>query len=150
MSLLPDTDRILLGPGPTLTAPRVMRAMASPTLSHLDPLLFRREASIDGHLTLAEIDQEFVAAHEMLQPFGAGNPHPLFAVHDVEVTGTRTFAEDCCELALHDPTGRATGVLWPGVKQLGTQLAGKVDLLVRVEPDRYSGARLEIVDSRSA
>src|SRR5579862_9827841 len=39
MSLLPDTDRILLGPGPSLTAPRVMRAMAAPTLSHLDPLM---------------------------------------------------------------------------------------------------------------
>jgi len=38
MSLLPDIDRVLLGPGPSLTAPRVMRAMASPTLSHLDPL----------------------------------------------------------------------------------------------------------------
>jgi len=41
VSLLPDTDRILLGPGPSLTAPRVMRAMASPTLSHLDPLMLR-------------------------------------------------------------------------------------------------------------
>ena len=39
MSLLPDIDRILLGPGPSLTAPRVMRAMAAPTLSHLDPLM---------------------------------------------------------------------------------------------------------------
>jgi alanine-glyoxylate transaminase / serine-glyoxylate transaminase / serine-pyruvate transaminase len=39
MSLLPDVDRILLGPGPSLTAPRVMRAMASPTISHLDPLM---------------------------------------------------------------------------------------------------------------
>src|SRR5262249_24870933 len=36
---LPNTDRILLGPGPTLTAPRVMRALATPTLSHLDPLM---------------------------------------------------------------------------------------------------------------
>jgi alanine-glyoxylate transaminase/serine-glyoxylate transaminase/serine-pyruvate transaminase len=41
MSLLPDTDRILLGPGPSLTAPRVMRAMAAPTLSHLDPQMLR-------------------------------------------------------------------------------------------------------------
>ena len=38
--LLPDIDRILLGPGPSLTAPRVMRAMAAPTVSHLDPLMF--------------------------------------------------------------------------------------------------------------
>jgi alanine-glyoxylate transaminase / serine-glyoxylate transaminase / serine-pyruvate transaminase len=34
---LPATDRILLGPGPSLIAPRVMRAMAAPVLSHLDP-----------------------------------------------------------------------------------------------------------------
>lgn len=39
MSLLPDIDRILLGPGPSMTAPRVMRALASPTVSHLDPLM---------------------------------------------------------------------------------------------------------------
>ena len=39
MTLLPDVDRVLLGPGPSLTAPRVMRAMAAPTVSHLDPLM---------------------------------------------------------------------------------------------------------------
>jgi alanine-glyoxylate transaminase/serine-glyoxylate transaminase/serine-pyruvate transaminase len=36
---LPDTTRILLGPGPSMTSPRVMRAMAAPTVSHLDPLM---------------------------------------------------------------------------------------------------------------
>jgi alanine-glyoxylate transaminase/serine-glyoxylate transaminase/serine-pyruvate transaminase len=34
---LPATERILLGPGPSVMSPRVMRAMASPVLSHLDP-----------------------------------------------------------------------------------------------------------------
>lgn len=34
---LPASERILLGPGPSLIAPRVMRAMAAPVLSHLDP-----------------------------------------------------------------------------------------------------------------
>lgn len=34
---LPTTDRILLGPGPSTIAPRVMRAMTAPVLSHLDP-----------------------------------------------------------------------------------------------------------------
>src|SRR3954452_17603737 len=37
--LLPDNDRILLGPGPSMTSPRVMRAMAAPTVSHLDPAM---------------------------------------------------------------------------------------------------------------
>ena len=38
MSLVPDVNRILLGPGPSLTSPRVMRALSAPTLGHLDPL----------------------------------------------------------------------------------------------------------------
>jgi alanine-glyoxylate transaminase/serine-glyoxylate transaminase/serine-pyruvate transaminase len=34
---LPETERLLLGPGPSLVAPRVLRAMTAPVLSHLDP-----------------------------------------------------------------------------------------------------------------
>jgi alanine-glyoxylate transaminase / serine-glyoxylate transaminase / serine-pyruvate transaminase len=35
--MLPHTERLLLGPGPSPVAPRIMRAMAAPVLSHLDP-----------------------------------------------------------------------------------------------------------------
>jgi alanine-glyoxylate transaminase/serine-glyoxylate transaminase/serine-pyruvate transaminase len=41
MSLLPSTERILMGPGPSPVAPRVMRAMAAPVLSHLDPQMMQ-------------------------------------------------------------------------------------------------------------
>jgi len=34
---LPATERVLLGPGPSLIPPRVIRALAAPVLSHLDP-----------------------------------------------------------------------------------------------------------------
>jgi alanine-glyoxylate transaminase/serine-glyoxylate transaminase/serine-pyruvate transaminase len=34
---LPSTERILLGPGPSPIPPRVIRALAAPVLSHLDP-----------------------------------------------------------------------------------------------------------------
>jgi alanine-glyoxylate transaminase / serine-glyoxylate transaminase / serine-pyruvate transaminase len=51
MTLLPDTDRILLGPGPSLSAPRVMRAMAAPTVSHLDPLMLRLMDDVRARLT---------------------------------------------------------------------------------------------------
>src|SRR5688572_633479 len=61
---LPSTERILLGPGPSLIAPRVMRAMAAPVLSHLDPdlvtllddvraRLSRLFKAPDGSLTIA-------------------------------------------------------------------------------------------------
>ena len=35
--MLPSKERILLGPGPSLISPRVMKALAQPMLSHLDP-----------------------------------------------------------------------------------------------------------------
>jgi alanine-glyoxylate transaminase / serine-glyoxylate transaminase / serine-pyruvate transaminase len=35
--MIPANERILLGPGPSLMSPRVMKALAQPMLSHLDP-----------------------------------------------------------------------------------------------------------------
>ncbi len=37
--MTPPTERLLLGPGPSPVASRVMRAMAAPVLSHLDPAM---------------------------------------------------------------------------------------------------------------
>jgi alanine-glyoxylate transaminase / serine-glyoxylate transaminase / serine-pyruvate transaminase len=50
-SLLPGSDRILLGPGPSLTSPRVMRAMSAPTVGHLDPLMVAMLDDVRAKLT---------------------------------------------------------------------------------------------------
>jgi single-stranded-DNA-specific exonuclease len=127
-----------------------LRARLHERFARFDETVFRREAHVDASLTLSEIDREFIATHEMLQPFGAGNAQPLFLVRDVTVTGTRTFAADCCELTLQDATGRGVGVLWPSVKQLGSEIVkGPVDLLVHVEPDKWTGVKLNVVDVRT-
>jgi alanine-glyoxylate transaminase/serine-glyoxylate transaminase/serine-pyruvate transaminase len=47
---LPATERILLGPGPSLVSPRVMRAMAAPVLSHLDGDLMAMMDDLRGRL----------------------------------------------------------------------------------------------------
>src|SRR5438045_1798128 len=51
MPNLPITERILLGPGPSLTSPRVMRAMMTPTVSHLDPLMLALLDEVRARLT---------------------------------------------------------------------------------------------------
>jgi single-stranded-DNA-specific exonuclease len=118
----------------------------------MDEVLFRSEAEVDAELTLGDIDREFVAAHELMQPFGAGNPQPLFLTRNAEVKATREFAPDCCELTLDDGTGQALAVLWPSARALAPALAvgAIVDLLFRIEPDGYaaSGAKLAVVDAR--
>ncbi|HET7435634.1 MAG TPA: single-stranded-DNA-specific exonuclease RecJ [Thermoanaerobaculia bacterium] len=126
-----------------------LRTRLTAQFAELDDDLFRRNAQVDGTLTLGELDAEFLAAHEMLQPFGAGNTQPVFLIERVQVTGTRAFGEDCCELSLEDATGRGIAVLWPSVKELGSEVVkGTVDLLGHVEPDRYAGIRLSVVDAR--
>ena len=91
MSLLPDTDRILLGPGPSLTAPRVMRAMAAPTLSHLDPLMMRLLDDVRARLT---------------RVFGAADGSFAFAV-----SGTGTSGMEVAVANLVRETTRATVVV---------------------------------------
>jgi single-stranded-DNA-specific exonuclease len=118
-----------------------------------DEDVFRREAKVDAEVTLAEVDREFVAAHEMMQPFGAGNLQPLFLVRNASVVATREFAPDCCELKIDDGTGKALAVLWPSARELAPDLVrgATVDLLFQIEPDGYSasGAKLAIVDAKS-
>jgi single-stranded-DNA-specific exonuclease len=42
---------------------------------------------VDAELTLGEIDYELLDQHESLQPFGMGNPQPLFAARAVTLAG---------------------------------------------------------------
>jgi single-stranded-DNA-specific exonuclease len=120
----------------------------------LDPALFQREARVDARLTFSEVDRRFVDAHELLQPFGAGNPQPIFLAESVSVTARRSFGEDCAELTLEDATGRATAVRWPSARALDDTLTGggRSDVLFHVEPDTYaaSGGRLTLVDARNS
>ncbi|HEU4521295.1 MAG TPA: single-stranded-DNA-specific exonuclease RecJ [Thermoanaerobaculia bacterium] len=124
--------------------------------AHFDAMsaaLFDRHVVMDGWLTLSEIDRDFIAAHELLQPFGAANDQPLFGIRRARVTARRLFAEDCCELSVEDGSGTGSAVVWPSVKQLASGAEGEaLDLLVRVEPDSWSptGGRLVLADVRSA
>lgn len=38
---------------------------------------------LDAELNLTDVDVDFLGCHEMLQPFGAGNPQPLFLARQV-------------------------------------------------------------------
>ena len=133
-----------------------LRAMRERLSAHFDAMpdaVFDRHVTIDGWVELADVDREFVAAHELLQPFGAANDQPIFGIRGVRVTGKRHFAEDCCELSIEDRSGSSSAVVWPSVKQLTAAADGApIDLLVRIEPDGWSstGGRLVLADLRPA
>lgn len=141
--------------GFSLPAGRVpeLRDRLTSRFAGLDANLFRRNASVDGTVTLSEVDREFVLSHELMQPFGAGNAQPLFMIRRASVTAKRPFAEECCELKLADDSGTGAAVIWPSAKQLAAAIDGvPVDLLVQVEADGWSeiGGRMSVVDVRPA
>jgi single-stranded-DNA-specific exonuclease len=130
-----------------------LRDRLTANFSELSDSLFRNEAVVEGDLALAEIDREFVAAHELLQPFGAANDQPMFVIPRVTIDSRREFAENCCELKVRDGSGTGNAIVWPSVKQLAASPdAAPLDLLVRIEPDGWSpsGGRLSVCDVRPA
>ena len=91
MSLLPDNERILLGPGPSLTSPRVMRAMTTPTISHLDPQMLKLMDEIRAQLG---------------RTFGAADGSFAFVV-----SGTGTSGMETCVANLVREGTRATVIV---------------------------------------
>ncbi len=83
---LPDTERILLGPGPSLIPPRVLRAMSAPVLSHLDPDFVPLLKDVGTSLRqLFKTDQGALA----LATSGTGTSAMEAAVANVVSEGTR-------------------------------------------------------------
>jgi alanine-glyoxylate transaminase/serine-glyoxylate transaminase/serine-pyruvate transaminase len=87
--MLPATERLLLGPGPSLISPRVMRAMAAPTLSHLDPQFL--DIMDDTRARLARV---FQAPRDSLAiaVSGTGTSAMETAVANLVQPGTRVIA----------------------------------------------------------
>ncbi|HUP66328.1 MAG TPA: single-stranded-DNA-specific exonuclease RecJ [Thermoanaerobaculia bacterium] len=114
-----------------------------------DRSLFVRSARVDAEVTLQEMDRTFAADHERLEPFGQENPQPLLMARGVDVESVREFSPGCHRLTLRQTTRRMPAVAWPSVASLGGTLTvgNRIDLLFRLEPDRYDEFRLEVVDA---
>jgi single-stranded-DNA-specific exonuclease len=53
----------------------------------LTPDLLQPRIELDAELTGQDINLKFLSCHDMLQPFGIGNPQPLFYIRSVTPTG---------------------------------------------------------------
>jgi alanine-glyoxylate transaminase/serine-glyoxylate transaminase/serine-pyruvate transaminase len=98
--MLPAVERLLLGPGPSLVSPRVMRAMSAPMLSHLDSQFL--DIMDDTRARLAQVFQA---------------PRGSFAF---AVSGTGTAA---METAVANLVGPGTRVLSVVTGYIGDRLA---------------------------
>ena len=96
---------------------------------------------LDHELTFTDIDIEFLRWHELLQPFGNGNPQPLFFAREIEpVAPPRVVKEKHLIFRLRQGDRHRRAVYFDG---MANQLPSPPwDIAFRIRADEYSGETL--------
>ncbi len=130
-----------------------LRARLLAQLASTDSARFRRRIAVDAIVALGELDARFTEDHALLEPFGQESRQPTFLARGCTVESAREFSPGCFRLLVRQGADRATAILWRSASAAlaGAVGAGRtVDLLFRLEPDRFDGHRLEVVDAADA
>jgi single-stranded-DNA-specific exonuclease len=114
------------------------RAAARELLSNDD---LQPRLRLDHELALSEISVDLLHWHEMLQPFGNSNPHPLFFAKQVEPAAPpQVIKEKHLILRLRQRDTRRRAVFFDGAAE---QLpSAPWDIAFRIRADDYEGERL--------
>jgi single-stranded-DNA-specific exonuclease len=96
---------------------------------------------LDHELAFTQIDIEFLRWHEMLQPFGNGNPQPLFLAREVEpVALPRVVNEKHLIFRLRQGNRHRRAVFFDGTTN--PLPATPWDIAFRIRADEYDGETL--------
>jgi single-stranded-DNA-specific exonuclease len=110
---------------------KVAREMLSD--DYLQPRL-----QLDQELSFSELNFDLLRWHEMLQPFGSGNPQPLFFAREVELAAEPNMIKEkhlALRLRQRGRTHRA--VFFDGAAQ--TLPSPPWDIAFQIKPDEYEG-----------
>jgi single-stranded-DNA-specific exonuclease len=106
-----------------------------------DDLVPELRVDIEVPLSAATDDLESLLRH--LEPFGPGNPAPVFVARGVSVTGVpRTMGKDNSHLKLRlaDGVAELDAIGWGmGARAAALAAGGPVDIVFRLERDEYKG-----------
>jgi single-stranded-DNA-specific exonuclease len=106
--------------------------------------------TLDGELGFSRIDAGLVREIELLQPFGPGNPEPLFSSPPVTALSRRTFGggRDHVVVSLRDETAQVTlrGKGWRMAGEIAEAMVGRsVQVAFTPRLDTYDGLpRIEL------
>ncbi|HST30936.1 MAG TPA: single-stranded-DNA-specific exonuclease RecJ [Chthoniobacterales bacterium] len=99
---------------------------------------------LDHEITFAELNFDFLGWHEMLQPFGNGNPQPLFFARGVDSpVAPRVVGENHLALVLRQKTYQRRAIFFGAA--LDALPPQPWDVAFRIRQDEYAGeTRLEM------
>ncbi|CCO23910.1 single-stranded-DNA-specific exonuclease RecJ [Maridesulfovibrio hydrothermalis] len=97
---------------------------------------------VDKELPLENIDYILLKELDLMQPFGMGNPEPVFTTPPVEVMERRPMGKDHVKLTLSDldKTRKMPAKAWRMAEQLGSELIGaKMRFAFSPKIDKFNG-----------
>ena len=111
--------------------------------ARLTPEDFVPEIEIDAVLAFSEINERSVEEVRRLEPFGFGNPAPLFAALDVEVAGPPAIMKEKHLRVMLRQNGRTLMLkAWNFAERVQELAPGaRVDVAFSLEDDTYAAAR---------
>jgi single-stranded-DNA-specific exonuclease len=120
---------------------RFAEAFRSAVRDMLSEEALQRRLHLDHELPFTEIDVEFLRWHELLQPFGTGNPQPIFFARAVEpVAPPRIAGEKHLIFRLRQGDRNRRAIYFDGV---ATEFpAPPWDVAFRISVDEYDGETL--------
>jgi single-stranded-DNA-specific exonuclease len=134
-----------LAAGVTLTPEKLddfRRAFHEAVTAQTGGELMQPKLKVDGELSFSEIDFTLLKELEMLQPYGMGNPEPVFTSPLVKVRDHRVFGKNHVKLSLEDETAKVTlnAKAWRQAENMPHDMRGRV-LQVAFTPkiDTYGG-----------
>lgn len=130
-----------------------LRARLTAQLAGTDRDLFRRRIEVEAEISMRQLDPRFAQDHSLLEPFGQENRQPTFLGRALVVESAREFSAGCYRLSVRQGSERRVAIVWPSVSSSLGDVIGEgrtVDALFRLEPDRFDGHRLEVVDAAAA
>ncbi|HWI51998.1 MAG TPA: single-stranded-DNA-specific exonuclease RecJ [Symbiobacteriaceae bacterium] len=100
------------------------------------------EIRIDATLSLDQVNHDLLMELQRLEPYGIGNPQPIFAVSDVQVADSRTIGKEGTHLKML-LRGKGPGLLmeavgW-GMAPAKPSVSARVQVAFHPEYDTYQG-----------
>ena len=113
--------------------------------------------SIDADVTASDLSFQLSQDLKLLEPFGAGNPRPVFATRNLRVlSDARIIKEQHLKLSVAGENNRPfEAIWWRGVEEISAtpQANQRIDLAYELEADRWMGdirLQLNVRDMRLA
>ena len=120
--------------------------------ARLKPEDFQPQLAVDATLELPELTQRAIQEVFALAPFGHGNPPPMLATLNVEVSGSPVLWKEKHLKVLVRQNGRTLALKAWNFAERAPELpgGGRVDIAFQVEEDAYTGWSAVLRDVRGA